>query len=49
MFSMFSLMGIIYGCYHIFGNAFNKKFIEINIRGVDILDVDKAKIKLTNG
>ena len=42
---MFSLMGIIYGCYHIFGNTNNNK----NIRVIDLMSFDKAKNWLNNG
>ena len=46
IFSMFSLIGIKYGCYQKIGNTnINKN----NIRVINIMDIDKAKVRLNNG
>ena len=42
--SKFSLMGIIYCCFHKFGTNINN-----NIRGLDLLDIENANIGLNNG
>ena len=43
---MLSLISIIYGCYHKFGNATNNK---CKIRDLDVMDIDKARIRLNRG
>ena len=48
MFGAISVLGIAYSYYQKCGNN-NDNNINNNINGIDIMDIDKAKIKLRNG